>query len=624
MNYRDFYKKIAVEDFKGLIPEGITKKDFARAVILENRQVNDVSIAARIASRNLKEDLNYYKKLYEDYEQEEGCSCGEEEGVEPGNEYDDNDGLPTLGGALNVHHHGQPIMLGKVIQVGNEFGHGTATGELGGMTSVNKGVAKDTGGLEVEPDGDKELITAGGKEIDGSIASKTVGGEVTPGGGQKQGGLNSKGTIASTSQLSEQKQKVLKIAKELLKEIKYDKKTGKWSKINESEMCDMKMGPSYKVVQPHQYKTVEDMPCRRGQYEPDIQEMYDDEEECMMNERYVELANSKRNLSETELAEMKSLREKIDRLGEADKWIQKAVKHPGRCAHPGDKNCPKGSPQYNLAMRFKHGDIHKDNLKKGEEQQDENFKKSFEPHFGKDWAEEEQEEEKKLKGKNPKKIKSNEPEGYKFHEPVRPDPYTGEKPEIEREGYQEGDYEKVKEGRCEDYPCCGHEEGGCPDRDEHGNETYRCAGCGARLPRNSESSLCRGCLRRGIERAESGEDFGDMQESTVDMKMGPSYKIAQPRQYKVEDDDFPRTNQYDPQIQELGGGAVQHSSYRTVPHGNLPQNGKQRWENDIDEGASKVSKTIAKGQKPKSSTFSQKLKHQTPKKTTSGVHKRKR
>lgn len=41
------------------------------------------------------------------------------------------------------------------------------------------------------------------------------------------------------------------------------------------------------------------------------------------------------------------------------KWIQKAIKHPGRCAHPGDKNCPKGSPQYNLAMRFKHGDLHK-------------------------------------------------------------------------------------------------------------------------------------------------------------------------------------------------------------------------------------------------------------------------
>lgn len=38
-------------------------------------------------------------------------------------------------------------------------------------------------------------------------------------------------------------------------------------------------------------------------------------------------------------------------------WIQKAIKHPGRCSSPGDKRCPKGSPQYNLAMRFKHGDL---------------------------------------------------------------------------------------------------------------------------------------------------------------------------------------------------------------------------------------------------------------------------
>lgn len=41
------------------------------------------------------------------------------------------------------------------------------------------------------------------------------------------------------------------------------------------------------------------------------------------------------------------------------KWIQGAIKHPGRCSNPGDSRCPKGSPQYNLAMRFKHGDLHK-------------------------------------------------------------------------------------------------------------------------------------------------------------------------------------------------------------------------------------------------------------------------
>lgn len=40
-------------------------------------------------------------------------------------------------------------------------------------------------------------------------------------------------------------------------------------------------------------------------------------------------------------------------------WIQSAVKHPGRCKNMGSKECPKGSPQYNLAIRFKKGgDLH--------------------------------------------------------------------------------------------------------------------------------------------------------------------------------------------------------------------------------------------------------------------------
>lgn len=37
------------------------------------------------------------------------------------------------------------------------------------------------------------------------------------------------------------------------------------------------------------------------------------------------------------------------------KWIQDAIKHPGRCADMGSPDCPEGSPQYNLAKRFKKG-----------------------------------------------------------------------------------------------------------------------------------------------------------------------------------------------------------------------------------------------------------------------------
>jgi hypothetical protein len=47
-------------------------------------------------------------------------------------------------------------------------------------------------------------------------------------------------------------------------------------------------------------------------------------------------------------------------MSEADKWIDKAIKKPGRCKDFGGPDCPKGSPQYNLAKRFKKGgDLHK-------------------------------------------------------------------------------------------------------------------------------------------------------------------------------------------------------------------------------------------------------------------------
>lgn len=41
-------------------------------------------------------------------------------------------------------------------------------------------------------------------------------------------------------------------------------------------------------------------------------------------------------------------------------WIAGAVKHPGRCKVMGSPECPKGSPQYNLAKTFKkHHGFHK-------------------------------------------------------------------------------------------------------------------------------------------------------------------------------------------------------------------------------------------------------------------------
>ena len=46
--------------------------------------------------------------------------------------------------------------------------------------------------------------------------------------------------------------------------------------------------------------------------------------------------------------------------------------------------------------------------------------------------------------------------------------------------------------RCEDYPCCGHEAGDCPDA----SGRMKCIECGKRLSKNAHSSICTKCLRR--------------------------------------------------------------------------------------------------------------------------------
>ena len=48
---------------------------------------------------------------------------------------------------------------------------------------------------------------------------------------------------------------------------------------------------------------------------------------------------------------------------------------------------------------------------------------------------------------------------------------------------------------CEDYPCCGHELGCCPDFDESGRQLNMICVCGAKLPVTRRVSICDGCLR---------------------------------------------------------------------------------------------------------------------------------
>lgn len=46
---------------------------------------------------------------------------------------------------------------------------------------------------------------------------------------------------------------------------------------------------------------------------------------------------------------------------------------------------------------------------------------------------------------------------------------------------------------CEDWPCCGHEMGCCPDYDESGKQQNMKCTCGAPLPLGG-SSICGSCM----------------------------------------------------------------------------------------------------------------------------------
>ncbi len=61
----------------------------------------------------------------------------------------------------------------------------------------------------------------------------------------------------------------------------------------------------------------------------------------------------------------------------SDKWIQKAIKHPGRCTPMSKPGCTGHAKA--LAQRFKKGDIHADNLaKEGYEEEDETMAEAVE------------------------------------------------------------------------------------------------------------------------------------------------------------------------------------------------------------------------------------------------------
>jgi hypothetical protein len=63
--------------------------------------------------------------------------------------------------------------------------------------------------------------------------------------------------------------------------------------------------------------------------------------------------------------------------------------------------------------------------------------------------------------------------------------------------------------RCEDFPCCGHEAGCCPNFDDAGNQTDMVCTCGARLPVTNRYSICDACMRSAEMDGDEGFDDRD-------------------------------------------------------------------------------------------------------------------
>lgn len=62
--------------------------------------------------------------------------------------------------------------------------------------------------------------------------------------------------------------------------------------------------------------------------------------------------------------------------------------------------------------------------------------------------------------------------------------------------------------RCEDFPCCGHEAGCCPDFDESGRQLNMICVCGAVVPIDSSSSLCPSCLNSDPDDFDDEDSIG--------------------------------------------------------------------------------------------------------------------
>jgi len=168
VTYKEFFgKKISGGKGDDLPEKNVDPKELSMGMKVEKEHTEDDVVSKDIAMDHLAEDPHYYSKLH-------GSGLADE--------------LKNEDGSLKIPRVQGLIGLAKIIQVGKPSNGQCADGATSGFTTLaNSGTEK---------------ITAAGL-TDKSAASKSVGGNIAPGEGQKQGGPNSSGTISSTPKSNE-------------------------------------------------------------------------------------------------------------------------------------------------------------------------------------------------------------------------------------------------------------------------------------------------------------------------------------------------------------------------------------------------------------------------------------
>ena len=70
---------------------------------------------------------------------------------------------------------------------------------------------------------------------------------------------------------------------------------------------------------------------------------------------------------------------------------------------------------------------------------------------------------------------------------------------------------------CEDFPCCGHEAGCCPDFDDDGRQLNMIWTCGDRLSFDSRYSICSSCMNHdAFDDEDDDDDYIDDEEDYDD------------------------------------------------------------------------------------------------------------